>query len=230
MIRLVSFDIWRTILDLSRFYDIVSNNIALIAGREHNEVKKVIDKTYKLALIARLKGEFKRPVYDSASFFARALDIDVDTLFKAVAKSIYDERIGDLIYPDVIPTLKELKERGLKIALLGNVMFWPGMVTRAILYRNGILKYIDVTLFGDEIGVQKPDKQVFHMLSSIVHCNLDEIVHVGDSLVNDFAGALLAGVKAVLIKRDLDVNIIKLSDNAYIINRLEELLKILGSF
>jgi len=226
VIKLVSFDIWRTILDLSKFYNIVSNNIAAITKRDYNEVREIIDKAYKLALMARLKGKFKRPVYDSAIFFAEALNIDVDTLFKAVAESIYDEGISNLVYSDVVPTLKRLRERGLKIALLGNVMFWPGMITRAILYRNGILKYVDVTLFGDEIGMQKPDKQVFCMLSDLASCNLNDIVHVGDSLMNDFAGALLAGVKAVLIKRDLNIGMIKLSDNAYIINSLEKILNI----
>jgi len=225
--KVVSFDIWGTLLDLNKFYDLVSKHLSNITNRDYQEVRENMGKAYHSALEARLKGLFKRPVYDSAVFFSQKLGVEVDDLFKAVVSTIYDKKLGELPYSDSLKTLEELKRRGYIIALLGNVMFWPGMITRAVLHKCGLLQYVDITLFGDEIGVQKPDKAVFEELAHRANVELNEIIHVGDSLINDFAGALLAGVNAVLLVRRLGIGIIEISGKAYIVNSLIHLLDLL---
>ena len=190
-------------------------------------MRKRVREVYREALKARLKGLFKRPVYDSALFFAEKLGVDVEDLFKAVILAVDDPSIGGIAYDDALEALTKLKEHGYTIALLGNVMFWPGMITRLILHKNNLLKYVDTTLFGDELGVQKPDKRVFEELATKTSSRLEEIVHVGDSLVNDFAGALLAGVHAVLVKRSEKIPPVKIGEKAYVISDLRDLLKIL---
>lgn len=220
MIKLVSFDIWKTLMDLNIFYEVIAEKLAITTGKPHQEIASKIKEAYKAALEARLRGEFKRPVYDAALFFARYMGISVEHLFIATAETVFDERIGNMAYPDAEPALKMIKEKGIKIAYLGNVMFWPGVVTRILLHRNNLLKYADITFFGDEIGVQKPEKKIFQLLAETARCQISEILHVGDSPENDFAGALLAGANAVLIKRDIEENIVVISEKAYIVEKL----------
>ncbi|MET1159348.1 MAG: HAD family hydrolase [Thermoprotei archaeon] len=227
-VKLVSFDIWNTLLDLHKFYNILARMLSKITGKSYSEIGGKIINAYREALDARLRGVFKRPVYDSALFFSEKLGISVDVLFRATVLAVLDTEIAQIAFPDASETLRELRGRGYRIAFLGNVMFWPGMVTRLMLEKNGLLEYADITLFGDEIGVQKPDKRVFEYLAELCDCGINEILHVGDSLVNDFAGALLAGASAALIKRDLGTDIVKLSDKAYIINSLKTLLELLA--
>lgn len=227
-IKIISFDIWGTLLDIDKFYDILSKYLSKRVGKEHEVIKELLDKTYRSALKARLKGLFKKPVYDSAVFFAEKLGISIDDLFKAVVETIYSDEITVLPYEDVYPVIKELNDKGYILALIGNVMFWPGMITRAILYKCKLLDYIDITLFGDELGIQKPDKRIFEELANKTNTSLNEILHVGDNLINDFAGALIADVNAVLILRKQPIkDIIVLDKNTYVISSLTQLLEIL---
>ncbi|ADI31856.1 HAD family hydrolase [Staphylothermus hellenicus] len=233
MIKLVSFDIWKTLLDTMKFYQLISEKLSSQTGKPIENVHEELINAYNAAIEARLKGLFKKPVYDSAKFFAEKLGISIDDLFKATVQAILDERIKNIRFPDSEQALKELKSRNLKIAFLGNVLFWPGMATRIILEQNKLLKYADITLFGDEIGVQKPDKEVFKILADLANCKVDEILHVGDSLVNDFAGALIAGTRAALIKREMKNEIIILNNKAYIINSLmkvPEIVDLMNSY
>jgi len=227
-INVVSFDIWNTLLDLNKFYSLIAVKLAGITGRSVELIWKNIVEAYKQALEARLEGVFKKPIYDSAVFFAEKLGVSIEDLFKAVVKAIEDPGIAELAYSDAEPALRELKKRGYKIALLGNVMFWPGMITRIILYKCGLLDYVDYSLFGDEVGVQKPSREVFTELARIADVKLSEILHVGDSLVNDMAGALLAGAAAVLVKRDFDKPVVRLGERAWVVKSLLNLLEILS--
>lgn len=229
MIKLVSFDIWKTLLDITRFYELIAEKLSIQTDKSREDLYKQIMQAYRGAIGARLRGEFKRPIYDSAIFFANKLGVSVDELFRATVQAVLDERIKNMSYPDAEPALSSLKEKNVKIAFLGNVMFWPGMITRIILERNNLLKYADITLFGDEIGVQKPDKEIFKTLAEQANCKIEEILHIGDSLVNDFAGALLAGAKAALIKRDIKEDIVVLNSNAYVINKLTAINTILNN-
>ncbi len=228
--KIVSFDIWNTLLDLGMFYNILADKLGETTSSPPNTYREKIWSIYRSAVNARLKGLFRRPVYDSAVFFAEKLGISVDELFKAVVALIYDNKVDKLLYSDVLETLKSLREQGFGIALLGNVMFWPGMVTRAILYRVNVLNYIDISLFSDEILLSKPDREYFLFLAEKAGVDIKDIVHVGDSIINDFTGALQAGAKAVLLKRDLDIDYIVLDEKSYIIRSLKNLLDITRYF
>jgi len=223
MIKAVSFDIWYTLLDLSKFYLIVSEKISEVSGKPLNVVSDLIFKAYREALKSRLEGNFKRIIVDSAEFFASRLGISPEELFRAVVASINDSRISEMLYDDVLETLETLKSSGFKLGLLGNVMFWPGMITRYILYVNKALKFFDVTIFSDEVGLQKPSREIFEYESSKLGVKLEEMVHVGDSVENDLAGAVIAGVKAVLINRSSQTPCLRLGRNACLINTLRKL-------
>ncbi len=223
MIKAVSFDIWYTLLDLSKFYSIVSEKLSEVSGKPLSEVSDSIFKAYREALKLRLEGSFKRVIVDSAEFFASRLGVSSEELFRAVVASINDPRISEMLYDDVLEALEVLKSSGLKLGLLGNVMFWPGMITRYILHVNKILKFFNVTVFSDEVGLQKPSREIFEYEASKLGVKLEEMVHVGDSVENDLAGAVVAGVKAVLINRTSQTPYLRLGRNACLINTLKKL-------
>ena len=228
MLKVVSLDIWRTLLDLDAFYCLIAEKLSELASKDYESIRDKMFEAYREALKARLKGEFKRPVYDSARFFSSILGVNVEELFRATVMAVLDDRAQELKFPDVDPAIKELKKmKSLKIALLGNVLFWPGMITRVILEKNGILQYVDVTLFGDELGVQKPSREIFETLANLTDSNINEIIHVGDSLTSDFSGALLSGARAALIKRDLKEEVLSLSEKAYVIKDLRALINLI---
>lgn len=225
--KVVSFDIWGTLLDLTKFYSILSRKVSLLCGKRYEEVFELILTTYRKALAVRLGGGFSRVVIESAEFFSRELKITVEQLFQALAMSVDEPEISELAYLDAAEALEAVRASGYATVALGNVMFWPGMVTRYFLYKNGLLKYFDLTVFSDEVGIQKPSREVFEYVARKLGVSVGEIVHVGDSPENDLAGALIAGARAVLIKRDSPIGVVRLGASAYLINDLRKLVEVL---
>jgi len=227
VLHVVTFDIWGTLLDLSKFYLIVSEKISAITGRTSEELYKTLLKAYGEALKVRLLGGFNRIVVDSAEFFSSRLGISPEVLFRSVVMALDDPEISRLAYPDALEALSSTKTLGYVVAALGNVMFWPGMVTRYILHRNSLLSFFDITVFSDEVGLQKPSREIFEYVARKAGADLDKLAHVGDSLENDLAGALTAGAKAVLVSRSSSIDIVRLGRNAYLVKDLRKLPEVL---
>ncbi len=226
--RAVVFDIWGTLLDLSRFYAIISRRISSLRGREREEVYELLLKAYDEALRVRLGGGFSRIIVDSAEFFSGRLGVPTETLFRALVEAVDEPEISELAYPDSAEAVSAVKAAGYAVAALGNVMFWPGMVTRYIMHKNGLLKYFDLTVFSDEVGLQKPSREIFEYVARKLGVSVGELVHVGDSPENDLAGALASGAKAVLVRRDSPIGVVRLGRTAYLINSLRRLPEVLG--
>lgn len=223
----VTFDIWGTLLDLSKFYAMLSKKITLFNNREHEEVYRDILSAYSEALRIRLGGGFTRIVIESAELFSKRLGISVERLFQALVMTMEDPGLPELAFWDAVEAVEAVKAEGYTVAALGNVMFWPGMVTRYILHRNGLLKYFDLTVFSDEVGLQKPSRDVFEYVAAKLRTSIEEMVHVGDSPENDLAGALISGAKAVLVKRDSPIGVVRLGRSAYLVNSLAKLPEVL---
>lgn len=182
---------------------------------------------YSEALRVRLGGGFSKIVVDSGEFFSKKLGIPTEVLFHAVVMAIEEPEVSELAYPDAVEAVELVKSEGYTVAALGNVMFWPGMVTRYFLHKNGLLKYFDLTVFSDEVSLQKPSKEIFEYVAKKLGASIEEIVHVGDSLENDLAGALASGAKAVLINRNSPIGVVKLGKSAFLVNSLRQLLEAL---
>ncbi|GAB4574198.1 MAG: HAD family hydrolase [Anaerolineae bacterium] len=61
----------------------------------------------------------------------------------------------------------------------------------------GLDHYFDVIITPDRLGAAKPDPAVFAHAAEAVGCAPEAILHVGDSLTSDVAGARAAGCVAV---------------------------------
>ena len=59
----------------------------------------------------------------------------------------------------------------------------------------------DFAVLASEQGVSKPDPRIFHNTAEMAGCGADELLHVGDSLVDDSIGVSDGGARAVWINR-----------------------------
>jgi putative hydrolase of the HAD superfamily len=221
-LKCLSFDIWNTLLDLGKLYSLIAEELSEITERRKEEMEAGLKSAYQKALSLRLEGAFRSPILDSARVFASELNITEEELFRALVRAVMRAETGEMVFGDVHRALDELNAMNIKMGLLGNVMFWPGMVTRIILEKNGILRYFHSTIFSDESGVQKPDRAAFELLANRLECRLEEMVHVGDSLENDLAGALISGASAILIKRDSPASF-SIGKRAFVVRTLTEI-------
>ncbi|MFW9985170.1 MAG: HAD family hydrolase [Candidatus Odinarchaeota archaeon] len=103
------------------------------------------------------------------------------------------------IYPDTLETLRNIKEIGIRIGLLSNTDHRLALSRRPTLKENGILHYFDIIILSVEVGVQKPQKEIFDIaLREIGIKNPAQVMHIGDSPIEDVWGARNAGFIPVL--------------------------------
>jgi putative hydrolase of the HAD superfamily len=103
-------------------------------------------------------------------------------------------------YPDVIPALRELREREVVLVVASN---WDCSLPDW-LRPTGVLELIDAVVTSAEVGEAKPSPRVFERALALARVEPGEALHVGDKVDNDVEGAAAAGVRGVLIQRDGD--------------------------
>lgn len=97
------------------------------------------------------------------------------------------------LYPDVLPALDVLSPH-FKIGLLSNGNSYPD--------RCGLEGRFAFVVFSQDVHIEKPDRRIFEITARRAGCPLEQLLHVGDSLENDVAGARHAGAPAVWLNRD----------------------------
>jgi putative hydrolase of the HAD superfamily len=98
----------------------------------------------------------------------------------------------------VEPTLRSLKEAGVRIGIVCDVGMTSSPTLRERLRMFGVLGLFDHWSFSDEVGCFKPWPGVFHhALAGLGVHEPSRVAHVGDSRRTDVAGALAMGMITV---------------------------------
>jgi putative hydrolase of the HAD superfamily len=100
-------------------------------------------------------------------------------------------------YPDVVPALVWARGRGLSLVVVSN---WDSSLPE-VLDRIGVGEYVDGVITSAGAGAAKPDPAIFRSALALAGVPPAQALHVGDSLVQDVAGARAAGVSAVWLDR-----------------------------
>lgn len=100
-------------------------------------------------------------------------------------------------FPDARPALEAARERGEKLVVVSN---WD-VSLRDVLARAGLEPLLDAVVVSAAVGAAKPDPAIFERALTLAGAEPSEAIHVGDSLVEDVAGARAAGIEPVLIAR-----------------------------
>jgi putative hydrolase of the HAD superfamily len=101
------------------------------------------------------------------------------------------------LFADSRPTLQRAKRRGLKVGVLSN---WEAWLAR-MLADIGIASKLDFVTISGVCGHEKPSPAIFHEALECAGVVAERMVHVGDSLHHDVAGAKAVGITPVLIDR-----------------------------
>lgn len=124
------------------------------------------------------------------------------------------------IYDDVRPTLESLRRRGFRLAVISN---WDDRL-RPLLCDLKLDGYFDCIQISAEAGVHKPDPEIFLRTARALGVAPDEMLHAGDSPVEDVQGAHAAGLDSVLIRRSPGGSLLGADGRAHEIASLIELL------
>jgi putative hydrolase of the HAD superfamily len=95
--------------------------------------------------------------------------------------------------------LDALCTRGYTLAVVSNTMRTPGATLRKLLERYRLLGCFKHVTFSDEVGVRKPDPEIFRLTLQAIGGESDTSVHVGDDTVLDVEGARAAGMRVIQV-------------------------------
>jgi putative hydrolase of the HAD superfamily len=101
------------------------------------------------------------------------------------------------LFDDAVPTLRALRERGLKLGVISNFESWL----------NTMLEVLDVTIHFDvvavsgDLGWEKPDPRIFEWAMEQAGTEPSRSLHVGDSPQFDAQPAHDLGMTGVLLDR-----------------------------
>jgi putative hydrolase of the HAD superfamily len=226
MIKAVFFDAIDTLFsaypDKIGMYQRVLKNTAGIAVSRHTMTEvwnKIVLDTEEEA--ARDIGTGKL-AWDG--FNTRMLELlnykgkDIKEAGKKVLFEVWSNPDNFVLYNDVKPTLDILQLRKIKRICLSNetddlVKFFDHFQ---------ITKYFDDIVTSEKAGYEKPSPKIFDFALNANDLKKEEVIHVGDSIISDYYGAELAGIKPVLIDRSG-----KIRKNIRTVTNLKEITKYL---
>ncbi|MFD6398988.1 HAD family hydrolase [Nocardia sp. NPDC060249] len=121
----------------------------------------------------------------------------------ATVQAVLRQRLADMasppLFPDALPTLTAVANRGYRICLLSNAI---GPDPDAPTPTWGAVKHVEQVLQSWQIGACKPAHAAFLAVEKAMDLAPSELVMVGDSARFDIDGALSAGWSAIHLVRD----------------------------
>jgi putative hydrolase of the HAD superfamily len=101
------------------------------------------------------------------------------------------------LYPETVPTLTALRERGLLLGLISNCSAQAG----AVLERIGLAGHFDSIVLSCEVGVGKPDRAIFEHAFRHLGVTPAESMFVADGAFTELDAAKALGMVAVKIEQ-----------------------------
>ena len=102
------------------------------------------------------------------------------------------------IYEDVLPTFDALASKGILLAVVSN---WDERL-RPLLKQLRLESYFETIIVSSEVAFTKPSPVIFELAAQKLGVPPDQVLHVGDSVREDWEGATSAGFEALLVDRD----------------------------
>ena len=128
------------------------------------------------------------------------------------------------VYDDAIPCLAELREMGLRTAVVSNTPWGsPAEPWVEELERLGLTAVLNDAVFCRDCGFRKPYPAVFELALERLGVHADACLFIGDDPRWDVAGAEAAGIEPFVIARSAAVR-----TGPHVFRSLRELLDILG--
>lgn len=103
---------------------------------------------------------------------------------------------------DAIPTLRELRRMGYRLALISNAA--DDANTQTLVDKLGARPYFEFVLSSAAQGIRKPNPRIFHAALERMGVSPGRAAMVGDTLGADILGAHNAGVFAIWVTRRAD--------------------------
>lgn len=208
VIRAVVFDIYKTLIDIRtdeesrRIYEFLSRWLSYHGVKTDAAALRL--RYLELCGEEVSRHEARFPEIEIGKVFSRILDAEApyfDQEAKARELALLFRILTTKsirIYPGAIDLLQKLKG----MVRLGIVSNAQSLFTIPELTKFGLVPFFDAIVLSSDLGVRKPNPEIFRHLLNAIDVKPEEVVFVGDSLFDDISGAGAVGMKTVWICRE----------------------------
>jgi 2-haloacid dehalogenase len=191
--KIISFDCYGTLVDwekgiISSLRPIFEKYEVDITDEEILEIYSIIESRLEKNYIP-YKEILKKIVIKFSDYF----DFDLE---RGEENALLNNWANFELFEDVNETLKEIKKRGYKIAIISNVDNDLFELTKKKFEFE-----IDYIITSEMVKDYKPSKIVFEYALKVFNSNKDEILHTAQSYYHDIIPAKELGIKTAHIKR-----------------------------
>lgn len=193
MIRAVIFDMYETLITHyhgnSPLY--FSPQMALEAGVALEKFQAIWRGKEYERTIGKISLE------DTLALILKEESDDTEKLIKRIA----DKRIATAedcfknLHPEILPMLDKLKEKGMCIGLISNCFSEEAQVIR----ESPLAPYFDVMCLSYEMGMRKPETEIYSECVRCLGVKADECLYVGDGGSSELEAARGFGMKTLQV-------------------------------
>ncbi|RJQ21124.1 HAD family hydrolase [Candidatus Woesearchaeota archaeon] len=190
MVKAVLFDFWGTLVENGTYSPLKQSYRIL---RVRVPFSQFVEQFERVVMTSQFEDQAQAFEEACKSFNVNPLPIIIDRLIGVWNKN----RLLAKVYPDTVDTLKALKEKGVKIAIVSNA---PQHSVEQVLERFQLTELFDGIFVSHAEGKLKTDG-LFDVALEKLGLSAGEVISVGDSIETDIRGAEMAGIAGYLIDR-----------------------------
>jgi putative hydrolase of the HAD superfamily len=230
----VLFDLDDTLLDDSTAYKRAARRVADdLAAERGIDAERLVT-----AYVAQASGFWKKlshehltlPIHDaraqlwSDALVASGVPLDVALAQRCAERYTRYRADGLELFPGALDLVLALREHGCKLGIVSNGF---AATHNEKVDRLGLRPYVDGLFLADEMGMVKPDPEIFRLVCRTLGSEPARTAMVGDRYDRDIIGAGSVGLFTVLI----DIHAIPLPEGAQppdaVVNSIAEVLEVL---
>ena len=236
MIKVVTFDLWNTLLMDRNYTDLRSRYLADILKEQ-----RIVRKREEIIEAYVSTQDYVHEIWEKENYRNVTTEERVNHILQNLhvklpkeIKNLITREFEEAILEDLPPLVSGVKETletlsiKYKLGIISDTGFTLGYVCRKVLNKSGVLNHFSSTTFSDEVHFNKPHRIIFETALRELNTYPSEAVHVGDLLQTDVAGAKAIGMKAVWINLKGKVGAKDIHPD-YEISDLPEIITVLSS-
>ena len=135
--------------------------------------------------------------YEALLLAHAGVTVDLPTA-NAIVDVVWARRRGYALFPDVMPMLRAMADKGYKMGLVSNM---EGDLDK-LAADLGIAAFMSFAVTSEQVGAAKPNPPIFLEAMKRAGVVPGRTVHIGDQPYADIEGAAGVGIKPVLLDRD----------------------------